>query len=216
MNLKWHFVDKIEDVFVWFGNLGSGGYKADLPVIKARGLVLTSAENLVILLLDSTKVKQYNKMSLGREDRVFLKKGLNAHDGKLMGEVKIVRSVSSIPMIRKQIEIISVMYAKKLNVETDGMNGYLIVNRSVWDQEHHAPLDTHAGHEGDDQYIRCEMLLGVNLIRALDGDNDGKCELTTVTHFFTPGAPTFGARQFGMKAAANFIRDLQKQFELCR
>lgn len=207
---KWHFVNNHDDVFVWYGIFGSGGYKGDVPVIKARGIIPTNAESLADLVVDSSKVQLYNKMSLGREDKFFIKKGLDSHDGKINGEAKIVRSVSSIPMIRKNMEIISLMYARVLNVEADGMNGYLIVSRSVWENEHHAPSESHAGHEGDSNHIRSEMLLGVNLIRPLDEDS---CEFTTLTHFFTPGAPTFGAKQFGMKAASNFIRDLQKHFK---
>lgn len=206
---KWHFVNNQEDIFIWYGNIGSNGYKEDIPVIKARGIVPTSAESLVDLVVDSTKVQLYNKMSLGREDKCFIKKGLDSHDGKLNGEAKIVRSVSSIPMIRKNMEIISVMYARALSVEADSMNGYLIVSRSVWENEHHAPSESDAGHEGDSNHIRSEMLLGVNLIRRLDAYT---CEFTTLTHFFTPGAPTFGAKQFGMKAASNYIRDIQKHF----
>lgn len=206
---KWHYLNNQEDVFIWYGNFGSNGYKGDIPVIKARGIIPTRAESLVDLIVDSSKVQLYNKMSLGREDKFFIKKGLDSHDGKINGEAKIVRSVSSIPMIRKNMEIISLMYARALSAEADGMNGYLVVSRSVWENEQHAPSESDAGHEGDSNHIRSEMLLGVNLIRPLDEET---CEFTTLTHFFTPGAPTFGAKQFGMKAASNFIRDIQKHF----
>jgi hypothetical protein len=207
---KWHCATE-SDIFVWYGKLDTG-YKSELPVIKARAMVKTSARNLLDLLADSSKVKEYNKMSLGREDKAFIKKGLETNNGNIQGEAKIVRSLSNVPMIRKKLELVSLMYARALDEKTDGIKGYIIVNRSVWEDENRAPTADGAGDTGSDcNYIRSEILLGVNLIRDIDQEN--KCEITTINHFYTPGTPTFGARQFGMKAASNFLRDLQKQFE---
>jgi hypothetical protein len=208
---KWHYATET-DVFVWYGKFETG-YKSELPVIKARAMVKTSARNLLELLIDSSKVTQYNKMSLGREDKEFIKEDVKTHDGKIHGEAKIVRSVSNIPMIRKKLELLSLMHARALNESEDGMKGYIIVSRSVWEDEKRVPSDDGDGGDdnGDPNYIRSEILLGVNLIRELN-DRD-KCEITTINHFYTPGTPTFGARQFGMKAAANFLRDLQHTFE---
>eukprot|EP00557_Chaetoceros_sp_GSL56_P005941 CAMPEP_0176487922 /NCGR_PEP_ID=MMETSP0200_2-20121128/6413_1 /TAXON_ID=947934 /ORGANISM="Chaetoceros sp., Strain GSL56" /LENGTH=733 /DNA_ID=CAMNT_0017884829 /DNA_START=352 /DNA_END=2553 /DNA_ORIENTATION=- len=208
---RWHYATD-SDVFVWYGKFESG-YKSDLPVIKARAIVTTSARNLLDLLVDSSKVTQYNKMSLGREDKEFIKEGIETDDGKIHGEAKIVRSVSNIPMIRKKLELLSLMHARALDEEKDGMKGYLIVSRSVWEDEKQVPSED--GGEGDTvsdpNFIRSEILLGVNLIRELDECD--KCEITTINHFYTPGTPTFGARQFGMKAASNFLKDLQSKFE---
>jgi len=53
-----------------------------------------------------------------------------------------------------------------------------------------------------------EMLLGVNFVRELEGN---KCEITVISHVFTPVAPPFGAKQFGLKASANFLKCLQSQ-----
>lgn len=209
---KWHYATD-SDVFVWYGKFESG-YKSELPVIKARASVKTSARNLLDLLVDSSKVTQYNKMSLGREDKEFIKEGIETDDGKIHGEAKIVRSVSNIPMIRKKLELLSLMHARALDEKRDGMKGYMIVSRSVWEDEKQVPSED--GGDGDyvsdSNYIRSEILLGVNLIREVDDEAD-KCEITTINHFYTPGTPTFGARQFGMKAAANFLKDLQNKFE---
>ncbi len=207
---SWHYTGP-DDLFVWHGKLEDAGYKGDLPVIKARGMIQSSPRELMDLLLDSSKVKLYNKMSLGRDDKFFIKKGLDTNDEKLDGEAKIVRSVSSVPVMRKKLELISLMYARRLDEEKDGMKGYICVNRSIWEDENIVPTEYEDfASNGDDKFIRCECLLGVNLIRELDS---GFAEMTTLSHFFTPGAPTFGARQFGMKAAANFIKEIQNQFK---
>mmetsp|Transcript_3761 Transcript_3761/g.7190 ORF Transcript_3761/g.7190 Transcript_3761/m.7190 type:complete len:680 (-) Transcript_3761:905-2944(-) len=207
---NWHYATD-SDIFVWYGKLDTS-YKSELPVIKARAMIRTSARNLLELLVDSSKVKQYNKMSLGREDKAFIKQGLETNNGLIKGEAKIVRSLSNVPMIRKKLELISLLYARQLDENTDGVKGYIIVNRSVWEDENRAPTeDGDGGTASDCNYIRSEILLGVNLIRDIGQYN--KCEITTVSHFYTPGTPTFGARQFGMKAASNFLRDLQNHFQ---
>mmetsp|Transcript_3432 Transcript_3432/g.5181 ORF Transcript_3432/g.5181 Transcript_3432/m.5181 type:complete len:276 (+) Transcript_3432:55-882(+) len=208
---KWHFTN--DGVFVWYGKFDNGGYKGDTPVIKARGRVDAPPRAVLELLFDSSRVKEYNNFSLGREDKHVIKEGIDTDDGKLHGEVKIVRSITSVPMIRKQMELISVLYGRALDEEKDEMKGYIIVNRSVWENENRAPSTSADGSSGGDtNFIRSEMLLGVNLIRELHGEDEGKSELTTITHFFTPGTPTFGARQFGMKASGGFIRDIQSNF----
>lgn len=200
-----------DEILVWCGKFEQN-YRANIPVVKARAQVQTSARDLLDLLFDSSKVKQYNKMSLGREDRHIIKEDIETDNGLMNGEVKVVRSVSSIPIIRKDIELLTLMHARRLDEDKDGIKGYICVNRSVWEDESRAPLPNgdESGTSGGKNYIRSEALLGVNLIRQLEGNT---CEITTVSHFYTPGAPSFGAKQLGMKAAGNFLRDMQKQYK---
>lgn len=201
---SWNYAIE-SDIFIWYGKFDAG-YKSEVPVIKARAIIQTTPRELINLIFDSSKVRQYNKMSLGREDRHFFKKDIDTDDGKIAGEAKIVRSVSSIPILKKNLEMLSLMHGRSLDEEKDGMQGYIIVNRSIWEDEEKAPSDDGNGSGLDPKFIRAECLLGINLIRELEG---GTCEITTINHFFTPGTPSFGARQFGMKAAANFLKDLQ-------
>jgi hypothetical protein len=199
-----------DETLVWCGTFDHG-YKSEVPVIKARALVPTSARQLLDLLFDSSKVKEYNKMSLGREDLHVVKEGIDTDNGFINGGAKICRSVSSVPIIRKQIELLTLMHARALDEEQDGMKGYICVNRSAWEDEKRAPSPSYdEPSPGNQNYIRSEALLGVNLILELD---ENECEITTINHFYTPGTPSFGAKQFGMKAATNFLRGLQKQFK---
>ena len=207
---KWHYATD-SDIFVWHGTLEKKGYKSDLPIIKARAMVQTSSRNLLDLIFDSSKVKQYNKMSLGREDKDFLKKGIDTNDGKIHGEVKITRSTSSVPLIKKKIELVTLMHAKALTAKVDDIDGYVISTRSVWEDEDKIPSENgNNGVDDDQNYCRSECLLGVNLIREVD---ENRCEITTVSHFYSPMAPSFGAKSFGMKASANFLKDIQSQFK---
>ena len=59
-----------KDVMVWSGSFKHGCYGSDVPAMRSVGIVDTSARKLTELLLDSNRVKEYNKMSLGRKDIV--------------------------------------------------------------------------------------------------------------------------------------------------
>ena len=121
-------------------------------------------------------------------------------------------AISGVPMMRKGFELISLLYARKLDEERDGLNGYILATRSVWESEKSAPLGNKDGLSESDDYVRSEMLLGVNLVREVKGHSD-RCELTTVTHFHTPGVNVYVAKPFGMKAARNFIQDIRDVIE---
>lgn len=190
-----------KEILVWSGAAEHDGFGCSVPVLKARGIVRTAARNVVELILDSSRVKEYNKMSLGRSDVVCLQEGLDtkADEGTLglPGEVKITKSLNKPPFIRRNIELLSLLYARP---EGDG---FLLVSRSVWEDcspDHNATQDT----------LRSEMLLGVNYIRPLQGGEH--CEMTTITHVYSPSVPEVLAKSFAPKAAANFIRDIQALF----
>jgi len=103
--------------------------------------------------------------------------------------------------------MITYMHARDLDEEKDGMKGYICVNRSVWEDENTCPSDDfETDSSGDTDFIRMETLLGVNFMRELEGN---KCDSTVISHVFTPVAPPFGAKQFGLKASANFLKCLQ-------
>ena len=63
-----------------------------------------------------------------------------------------------------------------------------------------------------DSGILCsEILLGVNVIRKIKGD-DSRCLLTNVNHVRSPMVPVMAAKKLGLSAAVNFIHDIRKVF----
>ena len=62
--------DHYDKILVWSGNFTHDYYGNDLPAIRVAGIVNMSAKALMDLLVDSSRVKEYNKLSLGREDLV--------------------------------------------------------------------------------------------------------------------------------------------------
>ena len=70
--------------------------------------------------MDSTKVKAYNKMSLGRDDVHVFQSGVDTsrEDGKLGvdGECKIVRNLTRPPMVNSNLEFVSEYYSLSLSL----------------------------------------------------------------------------------------------------
>ena len=198
-----------KSILVWSGKIDDiGGFGTNLPIIKARGNISADAHDVMDLLVDSSRVKEYNKMSLGRTDK-FCYPSCDKNTDLVVS--KVIHSLSKPPIIRKNIELLSLIHARKLDeVINDGHKGYIVVSRSVWENEVTVPDENGKSQRSTSDAIRSEMLLGVNYIREIE---ENVAELTTVTHLFTPGIPTFGAKKIALLAASNFIRDIQAIFD---
>ena len=205
-----------DDVLVWSTKCSHTGFGSEYPMVKARGLIPACALQMVELLLDSGRVKEYNKMSLGRIDEHYFVKGVERSSEcpvtGLPGEVKICCSKSQPPVIRKPVELRLLLHARPLP-SNDGNDGsiFLTVGRSAWETEA-GTIDT-----VDQSVTRCEMLLSVNLIRdlppsVLNSKEEQWCEITTITHGVSPGIPISIGRRVGLAAAAKYIRDIRAVF----
>ena len=207
------------EVLVWYSDCTRSGYGSEHPVVRSRGIIPASANQVVDLLRDSSKVMEYNKMSIGREDQHILTQDMNSSVHSLekcpllgvSGEAKVISSKSQPPLVRKPLEFKTLFYARRLD-KSDGVefNGlaYITVGRSVWE----GADGTTGGN--DTSTTRCEILLSVNLIREVISDNGEKwCELTNISHGVSPGLPMFMIRQMGLLAAENFIKDIRAMFE---
>ena len=204
-----------DDVLVWSTKCSHTGFGSEYPMVKARGLIPTCALQMVELLLDSGRVKEYNKMSLGRIDEHYFVKGVERSSEcpvtGLPGEVKICCSKSQPPVIRKPVELRLLLHARPLPSNDCNGSTFLTVGRSAW--------ETEAGTiDAIDQSVtRCEMLLSVNLIRdlppsVLNSKEENWCEITTITHGVSPGIPISIGRRVGLAAAAKYIRDIRAVF----
>lgn len=176
---------KDDDILVWVGKFKQEGHGSHLPLVKTVSILPMSPRNMAALLMDSTKVTSYNKMSLGRDDEVVFQEGIDteasSEESKLGidGEAKIVRNLTKPPLSKKLMEFVTVMYARKLRGDddvgpgvvgapgTDG--GYVVVSRAV----NGGKWNPHSSDSGDQaERTRSEILLGVNLIRSVHGSPD--------------------------------------------
>jgi hypothetical protein len=185
-----------KEVLVWTGTFNHSYYGSDLPAIRVAGMVDMPAKDLVDLLVDSSRVKEYNKLSLGREDLVVFQDSMQQNGPFGRSVTKVMKSASKPPIIRKHLVFVSVLHAKELE---DG-SGYLIVTRAV-----HHPDNESAGASN---VIKSEILMGVNLIRKIDGSDD-RCLLINVNHIRSPMVPMMVAKKLGVSAATGFVNDIR-------
>lgn len=171
-----------KDILVFVGSFKHGLYGSDFPAIRSVGVIETSARNLMELLVDSSRVKEYNKISLGRIDVIF---------GQSI--TKIMRAESKPPML-KPMALTSMLHAKEL----PDKSGFLIVSRAV----HRPGVDTTSSS------TKSEIIIGVNLIVDFDDDTE-RCLMINVNHIYSPMIPLYVAKRVGVSAAHGFINDLR-------
>jgi len=225
---RWPNAARAEEVLVWTAKCPHDGYGSEYPMVKARGLVPTRACDLVALLLDSGRTKEYNKMSLGRVDEHMFAEGVDRTSEcsitGIRGEAKIIRSQSQPPLIRKPVELRLLLHARRLhsedaNVASNEGEGatYLTIGRSVWETEH-GTADNEVEDSASPPATRCEMLLSVNMVRDLSVGIGSEehcrwCEVTTITHGVSPGIPMSIGKRIALAAAAKYVRDIRAVFE---
>lgn len=184
-------------VLVYLGKWKKEGYGSNVPVVKSISIINMSPKDMAELLLDSSRVKAYNKMSVGRKDVRVMQKGLTTHRHFGHGETKIVRNITKPPVAKKKMLSVTMMHGRPLR-PTDGIieGGYVVVSRAVGDPA----VET-------EDYVLSEILLGVNVLR-----NSGvpdQCRVTAVTHVYSPNLPSMLASRIGVKGAVNFVRDIR-------
>lgn len=194
----WYEVNNAEQVLIWCGSSQSTGFGHDLPMIKARGNIPnTTPRQLLDFLLDSIHVKRYNKMNISCENKQVFQSGVDTVDAEkdLEGDARIVRTISRHKLSNTTIESTTLQHAKSL---PEG--AFLIVSRSIWE---HETIDTK-----NNNFIRNEVLLRVQLIRPIVAG----CELTTVSHLFSPGVPELMAKRLAPSSEADLIKEIQSVF----
>jgi hypothetical protein len=185
-------------VLVWTGKLKDGFHGCHLPCIKTRAVIPMPPKELAKLLMDSSKVVLYNKMSLGRSDLNILTRGVDSEEG----ESKIVRNRTKPPLSSGRImEFHTLMHARKLATLQEDGDGYIVVSRAV------AQSTSNPYHQ-ESNVIPSEIILGANLLRSIQGD-DNKTDFTGVTHVNAPNVPLLLAKKVGIKGAVDFINDIR-------
>ena len=190
-------IEQEKEVMVWSGTFKHDFYGSELPAIRVAGIVDMSAKDLVDLLVDSSRVKEYNKLSLGREDLVVFQSSMKDNGPFGCSVTKVMKSVSKPPMVRKHMVFVSILHAKEL----DDRSGYVIVTRAV----HHPDNDSN----GASNVIKSEILMGVNLIRKIEGSEDSRCLMINVNHIRSPMVPMMIAKKIGVTAAIGFVNDIR-------
>ena len=181
------------DVLVWSGTWSHKYYGHDLPAIRCEAIVNMSPKDLANLLVDSDRVKEYNKMSVGRDDILVLHE-----DEKCV--TKIIVGKSKPPMLGKTLMLKSLLHMEELPGGAEE-GGFVIASRAI-------ALADDAEAAEDPKIIHSEMLMGLNIIRAVEGEPD-RCILINLNHLRSPMIPMMFAKKLGLSAAVNFINDIR-------
>ena len=91
--------------------------------------------------------------------------------------------------------------------DDDPVEGYIVVSRAVTGGKWSADKADNSGN-GNEKFVRNEILLGVNLLRAVP-EEPNKTELTAVTHVYSPMIPSMLAKNAGVKGAVDFVKDIR-------
>jgi hypothetical protein len=222
----WHQpVGDDNNVLLWVGSVLEGDrqhHGHDWPIVKARGLVRATPRHVADLLLDSSQVHVYNKMSAERRDVTTIQGRLDTTEEDsvfgIAGVAKITRSVMKPRLLPKPIETVSLWHAKPLPFSSSSSSpdiGYMIVTRSVWDDAPTTPTNSTSSSKSPSSIMhRSEMLLGVHLCRPVrvGADDAACCELTTVTHVYPSGVPEYLAKRMAPSTAASSLACIQSHF----
>lgn len=179
------------EVLVYIGKAKKEGYGSELPIVKTKSILPMSAREMAELLMDSNRVKIYNKLSLGRTD--ILQWGENT---------KVVRNLTKPPMTKSSMVSVTMMHSRPLKekeqalLSGESLEGYLVVSRAV-------PGMT---DEGLADLPRNDILMGVNLLQDLGPD---ECMMTAFTHVYSPSLPKMLAQKLGVSSAIKFVKDIR-------
>jgi hypothetical protein len=185
------------DILVYCGKCQKEGHGSNVPMIKTHSVIDMSPKDMAELLLDSDRVKMYNKISLGRKDIRVMQKGVDTHGPLGHGETKIVRNLTQPPIAKKKMLSTTMMHGRPLRPTDEILEGgYVVVSRAVRNLA-----------EETEAYMKSEMLLGVNILRNMANPN--QCRVTAVTHVYAPSLPTVLASRLGVKSSLNFIHDVR-------
>jgi len=169
---------------VWKHWLPKETYGRENSVVKARGIVKATPEEIFNMIFDSSRTKEYNKYSVGRTDIV-----------SLSPFSKVVWNRTNPPGTKKPHDFCTLMHGVPSAAAPKGNGTYLLMTTAV----------EHPQAEPSSTYLRSEILLGVNLMRPVPG-RPGFTELTTVNHVKTTGVPAFLAEKVAARSAIDFIR----------
>eukprot|EP00797_Seminavis_robusta_P001034 Sro1063_g237070.1 n/a (310) ;mRNA; r:8261-9190 len=175
------------EILVFKGSTIRPGYGSEVPWIKSHSIIPMAPAELAGLMMDSSQVKTYNSLSLGRDDV----KVMQHPESSGTHATKIVRNVVQLPVSNSKVESVTLLHTRQLE------NGsHLLISRAIGGSKHFTGV-------GGKSYI----LLGVNLFEPTSDANE--CRMTAINHVYSPGVPLMLAGKVGVKSAKNFVKDIR-------
>lgn len=178
------------EILVFTGATVKQGFGSEVPWIKSMSIVPMAPSELAELMMDSSRVKTYNSLSLGREDVKVIQNDGDKYSPEA-GNTKIVRNIVQLPVTNSKVESVTLLHTRELD------NGaHLLISRAIGGTRYFTGV-------GGKSYI----LLGVNLFEPTGDLNE--CRMTAINHVYSPGVPLMVAGKVGAKSAKNFVKDIR-------
>ena len=168
-------------IVAWTQKLPKGEPGSGSSVVKARGLVRATPQELFDLVWDSSRVYEYNKYTGGRTDVATLGP-----------KTKVVWNRTRPPGAKPQD------FCTVLHGVTQQKDGTLLLLSTA---------TTHPAVAPSAAFARSEVLLGANLMRPV---GPKLTEVTTVSHVVTNGIPSFLVERVAASSAADFIKTVDE------
>ena len=165
-------------IVAWKYWLPKDDYGSANSMVKAQGIVRASPEEIFEMIFDSSRTKEYNKYSVGRTD--VETKG---------PKTKIVWNRTNPPGTKRPHDFCTLMHGRVYP-----KNGTNLLMTTATD---------HAKAKTSSEFLRSEILLGVNQMRVI---GPGRTELTTISHVKTCGVHPFLSEKFAASSAVDFIK----------
>mmetsp|Transcript_56591 Transcript_56591/g.111812 ORF Transcript_56591/g.111812 Transcript_56591/m.111812 type:complete len:317 (-) Transcript_56591:92-1042(-) len=166
-------------ISAWKHWLPKDEYGSANSVVKTRGVVRATPQEIFDMIFDSSRTKEYNKYSVGRTDVQKLG-GKNS---------KIVWNRTNPPGTKRPHDFCTLMHG-----QVYANNGTHLLMTTATEHPHAKPSKA---------YLRSEILLGVNLMKPV---GPRLTELTTINHVKTSGVPAFLAEKFAVSSAIDFVK----------
>eukprot|EP01041_Mallomonas_annulata_P013275 gene13275-28107_t len=183
-NESWDFMAEKDGVKMWRTHkpLVDDRESARWPCTKACTLIDAPARTLENILLDSSRIRELNRYSAGREDVITL--------GPC---TKIVWNRVKAPISYKPHDFCSVMHVHR---SSDGT--VMVITKGV---EH--PLVPR-----NREHVRSEIIFGLNVLRPVLND-PSKTEFTAISHVKYSSLHPYIVSKGALQGTVNFIRSLK-------
>jgi hypothetical protein len=205
---KNEFYDALRShVLIWSGKYTGPKYHgSENHFFMARGVINGKPQNVLNLLWDSTRTKEYNNHCVERKDLSVINDDATTPSGGFHG-TKIIKNETKVPFTKLSVRISALMHAQCIGDRPE--DGYIIFSRSLNSGHAGCYFDGDEKTKGFCQSGNNEVILGVNIIRPVSG-NPNLADLISISQVDARILPSFLAYKVAVMAVTDFFKNARK------
>jgi hypothetical protein len=218
-----HLLQK--EILIWSGDYvvqkGYENYGRNFSMYLARGIIPLSPLDIMHLMWDDSRTKEYNEYSNGRSTEIsienadtLLQKNSCESPSKIVTTgTKAIRSETRVPLTKFTIETKCLMHVRALDAPDDG---YVILSRSLdqGDGGTHYCCGCNGGVNNaskNKNVEKCDnqILWGINVLKCVP-NHPHLTDLISLSHVSTPNVPGFFGRRIAIMGIEDFFNNVRK------